>query len=199
MVSGTVSAAGSAVADSRPHIAIYSVNLVPGAGIEPARCLRNPGFQAAPTAIDSGTKWLESPSSGVLSAIFFAAGTAQYPPLTLHPCQLPASTDAGVAPALPTIRPRQQYHGTSDESLLMSSLAANQHATRMSPDETCVCGSLLFRPELESGIRVSPNTDYICLDYVCLHCGRPYRWVGSPPELTLLVAADRRGDGDDAE
>jgi hypothetical protein len=76
-------------------------------------------------------------------------------------------------------------------------IAENQPVTRMSPDETCVCGSLLFPPELESGIRVPANTDYVCLDYVCLHCGRPYRWVGNPPELTLLVAADRRDDGDD--
>lgn len=80
----------------------------------------------------------------------------------------------------------------------LNPIAENQHVTRMSPDETCVCGSLLFPPELESGIRVPATTDYVCLDYVCLHCGRPYRWVGNPPKLTLLVAADRPDDDDAA-
>jgi len=31
-------------------------------------------------------------------------------------------------------------------------------------------------------------------DYVCLNCGRPYRWVGVPPKLTLLVVVERRAD-----
>jgi hypothetical protein len=38
---------------------------------------------------------------------------------------------------------------------------------------------LLVPPAAAFVHSVPPNTDY-----VCLQCGRPYRWVGTPPQLT---------------
>jgi DNA-directed RNA polymerase subunit RPC12/RpoP len=65
--------------------------------------------------------------------------------------------------------------------------------TKLTPDEKCTaCGGLLVPPALASGFSVPTGTDY-----VCLNCGRPYRWLGNPPKLTVLVAADRRDDAED--
>jgi CheY-like chemotaxis protein len=62
------------------------------------------------------------------------------------------------------------------------------HVTGLSPDECCaVCGSVLVPPELASGLRI-PST----ADYVCLKCGRAYRWKGNPRRLSLLVAVDKK-------
>lgn len=65
--------------------------------------------------------------------------------------------------------------------------------TRLLPDERCACGSLLVPLELAFGFTVPQGTEY-----VCLRCGRAFRWVGNPPTLTLFVAAERL-DGDDED
>jgi len=65
--------------------------------------------------------------------------------------------------------------------------------TKLTADETCAaCGGLLVPPELVSGFTVPKGTDY-----VCLNCGRPYRWLGNPPTLTLRVAVDSLADEDE--
>jgi hypothetical protein len=64
--------------------------------------------------------------------------------------------------------------------------------TKLTADENCAaCGALLVPPAVASGFTIPKGADY-----VCLKCGRPYRWVGNPPKLTLLAAADRRDDDD---
>jgi hypothetical protein len=51
--------------------------------------------------------------------------------------------------------------------------------TSVSADAHCDgCGGLLVPPQI-TGFNPPPGTDY-----VCLRCGRPYRWVGHPPRLT---------------
>jgi hypothetical protein len=53
--------------------------------------------------------------------------------------------------------------------------------TRLAADDRCAaCGGLLVAPEAAFGQTAPPSTDY-----VCLQCGRPYRWDGTPPRLTL--------------
>jgi hypothetical protein len=65
--------------------------------------------------------------------------------------------------------------------------------TRITPDEKCVvCGSLLIPPEIASGFRIPHGTDY-----VCMKCGRPYRWTGNPPKLTTLNERRTDGEGDE--
>ena len=64
--------------------------------------------------------------------------------------------------------------------------------TRFIPDDECnVCGSVLIPREAASG-NVPKNADY-----VCLKCGRPYRWTGNPPRLTALSVVETRADDDD--
>jgi hypothetical protein len=68
----------------------------------------------------------------------------------------------------------------------------NPPVARPPLDEQCTaCGSLLVPPELASGFKIPIGTDY-----VCLQCGRPYRWTGNPARLILLVAAERHEDED---
>jgi CheY-like chemotaxis protein len=50
-----------------------------------------------------------------------------------------------------------------------------------------VCGSVLVRPELASGLQI-PST----AECVCLKCGRAYQWEGNPPQLSLVGAVDNR-------
>jgi RNase P subunit RPR2 len=66
--------------------------------------------------------------------------------------------------------------------------------TRLSSDQTCsACGGVLVPPELATSFTAPHGTDY-----VCLKCGRPYRWsTGHPPRLTLFVAAERRAPDED--
>lgn len=55
--------------------------------------------------------------------------------------------------------------------------------TKLVPDERCAaCGSILVPPSFAPTFSVPLGTDYLCLK-----CGRPYRWVGSPPRLTVCV------------
>jgi len=62
--------------------------------------------------------------------------------------------------------------------------------TRLSPDQTCaVCGSLLVPPELASGVKVPKGADY-----VCLKCGREYRWTDDIPPRLAPVAVDSTGN-----
>jgi hypothetical protein len=65
--------------------------------------------------------------------------------------------------------------------------------TRISPDQRCEsCGSLLVPPEF-IGV-TAPRT----ADYVCLTCGRPYRWSGTPPRLiTMSTPRDPIDDSED--
>ena len=55
--------------------------------------------------------------------------------------------------------------------------------TKVSADERCECGGLLVPPQFATGItvRVPKGTDYVCLT-----CGRPYRWNENPPRLTRV-------------
>jgi hypothetical protein len=66
--------------------------------------------------------------------------------------------------------------------------------TKLTPDEQChACGSLLVPPELASGLMIPTGTDY-----VCLQCGRPYRWTNeNPPRLTTILTADKQTDEDE--
>jgi len=51
--------------------------------------------------------------------------------------------------------------------------------TKLTPDQLCeACGGILVPPALASTFTVPQGTDYVCLT-----CGRPYRWVGNPPRL----------------
>jgi hypothetical protein len=50
------------------------------------------------------------------------------------------------------------------------------------PDENCTsCGGLLVSPQLATGFTVPEGTDYVCLT-----CGRPYRWAGNPAQLITI-------------
>jgi hypothetical protein len=54
--------------------------------------------------------------------------------------------------------------------------------TKLTPDDRCAsCGGLLVPRELAAGAATPDNADY-----VCLICGRPYRWVGNPPRLATM-------------
>lgn len=65
--------------------------------------------------------------------------------------------------------------------------------TRLSPDEKCsMCGSLLYPPQLASTMKV-PTT----ADYVCLNCGRIYKWGGNPPTLKVLAPVVAEDDDED--
>jgi len=68
--------------------------------------------------------------------------------------------------------------------------------TKLAPDERCSsCGSLLVPPELASRFQVPVGTDYMCLK-----CGRPYRWTkGNPPRLVTFAAIERAGSDDEDE
>lgn len=69
----------------------------------------------------------------------------------------------------------------------------NQRASigKLTRDERCtLCRGVLVPPTLASRTFEPPAG----ADYVCLNCGRPYRWVGVPPKLTLLVVVERRAD-----
>ena len=67
--------------------------------------------------------------------------------------------------------------------------------TKLIPDERCiVCSAPLVPPSMAS-LTFKP---FGHADYVCLRCGRPYRWLGSPPRLTVLATAERH-DVDHAE
>jgi DNA-directed RNA polymerase subunit RPC12/RpoP len=62
--------------------------------------------------------------------------------------------------------------------------------TKRTADHRCAsCGSLLVPPQLAAEFRVPPQTDY-----VCLRCGRPYRWIGNPPALRTIVTTVPRVD-----
>jgi len=51
--------------------------------------------------------------------------------------------------------------------------------TRLIPDKACdTCGGMLVPPCIPTGF-TPPRAS----DYVCLKCGRPYRWIGEPPRL----------------
>jgi uncharacterized protein with PIN domain len=56
--------------------------------------------------------------------------------------------------------------------------------TRLTPDEKCEsCGGVLVPPELVPAFTVPQYADY-----VCMKCGRPYRWVGNPPRLVTIFS-----------
>jgi hypothetical protein len=58
--------------------------------------------------------------------------------------------------------------------------------TKLTPDHRCdSCGGLLIPPDVVPD-RVVPDRT----DYVCLTCGRPYRWVGNPPRLVTAPTKD---------
>jgi len=63
--------------------------------------------------------------------------------------------------------------------------------TRVAAIEKCVvCGGLLVPPELVPGMNVAPGADYICAT-----CGRPFDWIGTPPQLVLRQVDARHDDG----
>ena len=65
--------------------------------------------------------------------------------------------------------------------------------TRLFPDDKCTrCGSLLYPPQLASGMEIPATADY-----VCLNCGRAYKWEGNPLMLTVLAAVATEADDDD--
>ena len=54
--------------------------------------------------------------------------------------------------------------------------------TKLTADERCACGGTLVPPVLASGFAVPTGADYVCLG-----CGRAYRWTSSnPPTLTVF-------------
>jgi hypothetical protein len=57
------------------------------------------------------------------------------------------------------------------------------------PDRCPACDGLLVAPEAAFVEKVPSSTDYVCLT-----CGPPYRWVGTPPHLTLALVESARGD-----
>jgi len=60
--------------------------------------------------------------------------------------------------------------------------------TQLTPYERCVtCRGVLVPPVVARRVFTPP----LDADYVCLNCGRPYRWIGSPPRLTLLAMVER--------
>ena len=67
--------------------------------------------------------------------------------------------------------------------------------TRLFPEEKCTfCRGLLVPPSLASKFNAVAGADY-----VCMNCGRAYRWVGNPPTLTTLVVVERDAADDDDE
>jgi hypothetical protein len=69
--------------------------------------------------------------------------------------------------------------------------------TELSPDENCSrCGSVLFPPELAVRLffAVFPPT----AEYVCVNCGRAYKWAGTPPTLIVLAAVVMTETANDA-
>ena len=66
--------------------------------------------------------------------------------------------------------------------------------TKLFPEAKCtVCDGMLVPPVL-----AQPFTPVAGADYVCMNCGRAYRWVGNPPRLTALVVA-APGPGEDSD
>jgi DNA-directed RNA polymerase subunit RPC12/RpoP len=66
--------------------------------------------------------------------------------------------------------------------------------TRLAANQQCEsCYGMLVLPETLTGRGVPPNTDY-----VCIRCGRPYRWIGDPPRLATepSVVHDEQTDDD---
>jgi uncharacterized protein with PIN domain len=62
--------------------------------------------------------------------------------------------------------------------------------TRVTAEDRCAaCGGLLVAPEAAFVHRVPPRTDS-----VCLQCGRPYRWDGTPPRLVVALVEGPRED-----
>jgi hypothetical protein len=58
--------------------------------------------------------------------------------------------------------------------------------TGLSGHQKCEsCDGLLVPPIIAPGFRVPEGTDYVCLT-----CGRPYRWVGDPPRLMTVVSGE---------
>ena len=65
--------------------------------------------------------------------------------------------------------------------------------TRPSPGENCTrCGSVLFPPEL--AVRIFFAVFPPAADYVCVTCGRAYKWDGAPPTLSVLAAVATEAD-----
>jgi len=61
--------------------------------------------------------------------------------------------------------------------------------TRLAANDRCaMCDGVLVPPAAAFVHPVPPNTDYVCLE-----CGRPYRWIGTPPQLTPV---ERPGEDD---
>jgi hypothetical protein len=64
--------------------------------------------------------------------------------------------------------------------------------TKVSPAPRCDgCDGLLVPPEMTDASTVPSGTEY-----VCLRCGRPYRWVGRPPQLVTMRVETRIRDDD---
>ncbi len=68
--------------------------------------------------------------------------------------------------------------------------------TRLAAQERCErCGGLLV-PPLAVGSTCARG-----VDYVCVTCGQPFRWVGTPPTLQAFSIADeprpRENDADE--
>jgi hypothetical protein len=65
--------------------------------------------------------------------------------------------------------------------------------TRLQPDESCGrCGIVLF--PLELAVRVFCVVSPPAADYVCVNCGRAYKWDGTPPTLSVLAAVATEAD-----
>jgi RNase P subunit RPR2 len=61
--------------------------------------------------------------------------------------------------------------------------------TRIIADDNCEsCGSVLVPPQVASGFKIPQKTDY-----VCLKCGRPYRWIGKGVRTahTFMMSASK--------
>jgi len=62
--------------------------------------------------------------------------------------------------------------------------------TRIAANRPCeACGGMLVPHELAFKRRLPPETAY-----VCVQCGRAYRWAGDPPRLTLIESPRDRDD-----
>jgi hypothetical protein len=60
--------------------------------------------------------------------------------------------------------------------------------TKIAADDPCEsCGSLLVPPSIASGFTIPAGADY-----VCVKCGRPYRWTGNPPKLRTMFTSERQ-------
>jgi hypothetical protein len=44
---------------------------------------------------------------------------------------------------------------------------------------------MLVPPELASGFKITKHADY-----VCVQCGRPYRWFGNPPRRVTIISPE---------